>query len=79
MHQINLKEARRTLPKLIEQARSGEEIQITRRGKGVARLVSLAPEKPARLPSLAQFRESITAKGPALSQVVVEQRQKDRY
>ena len=79
MHQINLKEARRTLPKLIEQARSGDEIQITRRGKGVARLVSLTPEKPGRLPSLAEFRATITARGPALSKVVVEQRQKDRY
>lgn len=43
MSDVTLSEARNHLSALIHRVEAGEEIAITRRGKVVARLVSLAP------------------------------------
>ena len=47
MHEVALQEAARTLPWLIEQALSGEEIVITDNEEPVAKLVSLRSVTPA--------------------------------
>lgn len=44
--QVNIFEAKTQLSKLIEKVEGGEEVIIARAGKPVARLTSLAPEKP---------------------------------
>ncbi|MGH9415687.1 MAG: type II toxin-antitoxin system Phd/YefM family antitoxin [Terriglobales bacterium] len=47
MGSVGLFEAKQKLSELVERARSGEEIGITRHGKLVARLVPAAPAQPA--------------------------------
>lgn len=40
-HQYSIAEARSSLPKIVDQAEAGVEIQLTRRGKPVAAVVAL--------------------------------------
>ncbi|MCP5268056.1 MAG: type II toxin-antitoxin system Phd/YefM family antitoxin [Zoogloeaceae bacterium] len=46
MEQINIYEAKTHFSKFVEQAESGEDVIIARGGKPVARLTSIAQEKP---------------------------------
>ncbi|MGK5091451.1 type II toxin-antitoxin system prevent-host-death family antitoxin [Deltaproteobacteria bacterium TL4] len=77
MLELNVKEARGKLSNLLDQVEKGEEIIITRRGKQVARLTSLNEKSP--LSSLTSFRETIKVEGQPLSQIVVIQREEERY
>ncbi len=79
MRQVNAREARSRLSKLLTEAENGEIISITRRGREVARLVP--PEGTLReaLPDLAEFRKSIKVKGGPTSSLVVEARRRARY
>jgi len=77
MLEVNVKEARSKLSLLLDRVERGEEIIIKRRGKKVALLVS--PEINDALPSLKNFRASISIKGKALSETVSDLRQEDRY
>lgn len=79
MTSISLKEARKRLGKLVKAAEHGETVMLTRRGRNVARIVSAALEKPARLPDLSEFRASIAVKGKGLSRTVVDLRSEERY
>ena len=58
MLEVNAKEARSKLSMLLDRVERGEEVTITRRGKKVALLVS--PERKSALPSLKDFRASIS-------------------
>ena len=75
--EINAKELRNRLSSLIDEVEDGQEIVISRRGKKVARLVPLHVEK--KLPSLKEFRSSITIKGRSLSSIVAGNREEERY
>lgn len=76
--EINVKEARNSIGKLLDRTQQGEEVVISRRGKKVARLVPVgASEK--RLPDLRDFRASIAIRGAALSQTVIDLRNLERY
>ncbi len=77
MLEVNVKEARSKLSMLLDRVERGEEIIIKRRGKKVALLVS--PERKSALPSLKDFRASISINGKALSETVTDLRQEDRY
>ena len=80
MLKISVKEARRQLRRLLDSVERGNEVTILRRGKEVARLVPITPEKPARkLPRLTKFRASLRVSGKPLSAVVIKERQKERY
>jgi prevent-host-death family protein len=50
MKSLGIYEARAALSKLVEQALSGEEIVITRRGKPAVKLVPVAKALPPRKP-----------------------------
>lgn len=53
MGQVNLAEAKTHLSELVSRAEAGEFIQISRRGKPVAQLISLTqPRKPIQLAAL---------------------------
>lgn len=54
MERINLADAKARLSELVERAQRGEEVQILKRGKPVARLVASA--RPRRRISLADLR-----------------------
>lgn len=77
MQEVNVKEARDKLSKLLDKVGRGEEIVVTRHGKKVACLVP--PDTVRNLPSLKQFRESIKLSGKTLSQTVIDSRDEERY
>jgi prevent-host-death family protein len=79
MDTVNLKEARNRLGALVEAARRGESVVITRRGRKVARLVPVEDRPDTLLPDFAAVRAGVKVKGKPLSQVVIEQRRKARY
>ena len=76
--EISAKEARNKLSYLLKKAEEGDEIVIARRGKRVARLIA-AEDRVKRLPTLRNFRASVKAKGAALSEVVLREREEARY
>jgi len=77
MLEINIKEARSGLSKLLDKVEQGQDILLTRRGKRVACLV--APKKERKLPSLKEFRSTITVPGKGLSTAVITNRDEERY
>ena len=76
--EVNVKEARDKISKLLDRTLKGEEILILRRGKKVARLVPATNEEK-RLPDLSNFRASIKIKGDSLSRTVIDDRNTERY
>ncbi len=78
MNQVSVREARQNLKALLDQVAAGHEVVLLRRGKEVARLVPPAGDK-SRLPSLKDFRESISLKGESLSAEVIKGRREERY
>ena len=78
MRQANIKYARDHLRSLIDEVAEGQEVVVTRRGEPVARLVPIEVT-PRRLPSLADFRDSIRVKGRPLSEEIVTAREEERY
>jgi prevent-host-death family protein len=78
MIEINAKKARGELSSLLKRVEDGEEVVISRRGRKVARMVSLR-EGPKRLPSLKAFREGIRVNGEPLSRSVVQSREEERF
>jgi len=77
MLEVNVKNARSNLSSLLDLVERGEEIIITRRGKKVARLVP--PQTERTLPSLKEFRSSLSIRGKPMSQTVIDGRREERY
>ncbi len=80
MDRVNLADAKAHLSELVDRVESGEQIDITRRGKPVARLAAIAaPRKPVDLAML----QALTAKLPPevedAATVVRSMRDGDRY
>ena len=80
MSAISLADAKAHLSELVDRVEAGDSIDITRRGKRVARLTAIAsPRKPIDLAAL----QSLTAKTPTASQaasdLVRSMRDADRY
>lgn len=77
MEPLPIREARRRFGELVDAAEHGETVVITRRGRRVAQLVPVT-DRPSPLPDLGEFRATLQAEGPSLSQVVVQQREAER-
>ena len=77
MLEVNVKEARSKLSELLNKVEKGEEITITRRGKKVARLVSIGNKKA--FPSLQDFRKTLSVFGKPISEEVIDSRKSERY
>jgi prevent-host-death family protein len=80
MHSVSLADAKATLSELVDQVEAGDEIDITRRGKPVARLTAVArPRKPID----AELLRSLTAEMPSATwsaaDLVRAMRDGDRY
>ncbi len=75
MLEVNVKEARSKLSSLLDRVERGEEIVINRRGRKVALLIS--PKKKNALPSLKDFRASISTTGKPLSETVIDMRKEE--
>lgn len=75
---VNTREARSRMSELLDEAEHGTVIEITRRGKVVARLVPAGIEEPRRLPDLGDFRAGIEMGGEPMSATIRKSRNEER-
>ncbi len=79
MNKVSLKEARRRLGDLVDEATHGATVVITRRGRDVARLVPEETRPLKGLPDLTKFRASLRSEGKGLSAEVSLMRREARF
>ena len=80
MEAINLADAKAHLSALLDRVEAGEEIEITRRGKAVARLVP--PERQLKKVDVAQLRQlaaGLTPQKQSAGAFIREMRDGERY
>ncbi len=78
MSQVNLAEAKAHLSEFVARAEAGEAIQISRRGKPVAQLTSLAPlREPMDVAAMRALTDSMPDCG--VDSVVLRMRDEARY
>jgi prevent-host-death family protein len=78
MSQSGLREARHHLSALIDEVRKGREVEITDRGRVVARLVPPSGSVGKGLPDLKALRTSLRPVSPPLSSLIAADRD-DRF
>ena len=61
MQKVNIREARRSISRLLDDVASGEEVVIVRRGKPVARLLQIDEpgQEPLRFPDHTELRSQL--------------------
>ena len=85
MDAISLAEAKARLSELVDRVGAGDTIDITRRGKPVARLTAAAePRRPVDAAALAALTaamppQTISPQTPAAADLVRTMRDEDRY
>jgi len=80
MSAISLAEAKAHLSELVDRVEAGDSIDITRRGKRVARLTAVAaPRKPIDLAALQSLTSVMPASSPTAADLVRAMRDGDRY
>ncbi|TPL11510.1 type II toxin-antitoxin system Phd/YefM family antitoxin [Mesorhizobium sp. B2-4-14] len=80
MDEINLADAKAHLSELIDRVEAGDSIDITRRGKPVARLTAVAkPRKPIDAAVLRSLTEIMQPQTESAADLVRAMRDGDRY
>jgi prevent-host-death family protein len=80
MHSISLAEAKAHLSELIDRVEAGEPIEITRRGKPVARLTTIAaPRKPIDVAKLRALTDRMPQAPISAGGLVRAMRDDERY
>lgn len=80
MDAISLADAKARLSELVDRVEAGESIDITRRGKAVARLTAIAkPRKPVDLAALRALSATMPPQGQDAVDLVRGIRDGDRY
>lgn len=80
MDRISLADAKAHLSELVDRVESGEQIDITRRGKPVARLAAIAaPRKPVDLAMLQALTAKLRPEVEDAATLVRAMRDGDRY
>lgn len=80
MNKISLAEAKAHLSELLDRVEAGESIDITRRGKPVARLTAVAkPRKPIDAAHLRALTASLPPQAMAAGDLVRGMRDGDRF
>ena len=80
MSTINLAEAKAHLSELVDRVQAGETIEITRRGKSVARLTAVSsPRKPVDISLLRSLTASMPVQQQSAVDLVRSMRDSDRY
>jgi len=81
MLEVNVREARQSLSRLLDQVEAGHEVQITRHGKVVARLIpETSPLNTAQvLEETALLRQQIQASFGLKDNAVLRDREEARY
>jgi len=76
METASVGEIQKNFAKVLSGINNGKEITITKRGKPVAKIVSLGPKAEIEWPDF--YSEAISLKGKPVSKIVIEGR-KDRF
>jgi prevent-host-death family protein len=80
VEKVSLAEAKAHLSELVDRVEGGESIEITRRGRPVARLTAVArPRKPVDVAMLQALTESLPRQPQDAADLVREMRDADRY
>ncbi|WP_016745257.1 type II toxin-antitoxin system Phd/YefM family antitoxin [Rhizorhabdus wittichii] len=80
MDRISLAEAKAHLSELVDRVEAGDSIDITRRGKPVARLTTVAmSRKPIDSALLRSLTETMPPQGESAADLVRSMRDGDRY
>jgi prevent-host-death family protein len=80
MDAINLADAKAHLSELVDRVEAGDSIDITRRGRPVARLTGVAkPRKPIDAALLAALTASMPPQAQSAAVLVRSMRDSDRY
>lgn len=80
MDPVSLADAKAHLSELVDRVEAGESIDITRRGKPVARLTAVAaPRKPIDAGLLRSLTATIPPQAPGAAGLVRSMRDGDRY
>ena len=80
MKEINLADAKAHLSELVDRVQAGNSIDITRRGKAVARLSAVSgPRKRINAPSLRALTETMPPQAENAADLVRSMRDGDRY
>jgi len=80
MDAINLADAKTHLSELLDRVEAGDSIDITRRGKPVARLSAvMKPRKPVDAAALKGLTAAMPRQKPAAADLVRAMRDGDRY
>lgn len=80
MDTVNLADAKAHLSELVDRVEAGDSIDITRRGKPVARLTAVArPRKPIDAALLGALTAAMPAQTPSAADLVRSMRDGDRY
>ena len=80
MNAINLADAKAHLSELVDRVEAGDSIDITRRGKPVARLTAVAkPRQPINVALLRSLTAVMPAQSESAADLVRSMRDSDRY
>jgi len=80
MDAVSLADAKARLSELVDRVEAGESIEITRRGKSVARLTAVAPpRKPIDIASLKALTDEMPVQPVGAAEFVRSMRDGDRY
>ncbi len=80
MEKVNLAEAKAHLSELVDRVEAGDSIDITRRGKPVARLsAATRPRKPIDLALLRSLTAAMPLQSRSAADLVRSMRDGDRY
>jgi len=69
-------EIQKNFAQVLREIKAGEEIIVTKRGKPVARIIAMGPQKSIDWPDF--YDEAAEIKGKPLAQIVIEERE-DRF
>lgn len=77
---VSIKEARKQIGYLLDRAKKGEEVILTRRGIPEGKIIAFENNDSGNmgLPDLSDLHESIKVSGKPLSEIVLEERE-ERY
>ena len=80
MSEINLADAKARLSELVDRVAAGDSVDITRRGKPVARLTAAAePRKPIDATMLRSLTNTMSSQTQGAADLVRSMRDDDRY
>ena len=80
MDSVNLADAKAHLSELVDRVETGDAIEITRRGKPVARLSGVkVPRKPIDIDALRAFTDAMPKQTQSAADLVRSMRDSDRY